>query len=60
MCITYWFYCYLSFSLQTATLEFLNYKEVCLAAKHIQVGGDAAAKNVISGWYVNMLGMGYS
>lgn len=49
-----------SFSLQTATLEFLNYREVCLPAKHFQVGGDTAARNVIPGRYVNILGMNYS
>ena len=49
-----------SFSLQTATLVFLSYGEVCLPAKHIQVGGDAAARHVISRWHVNILGMGYS
>lgn len=48
-----------SFSLQTDTLVVLNYGEVCLPATHIQVGGDAAAKHVISRWHVNVLGMGY-
>lgn len=36
-------------SLQTTTLVFLNYGEICLPAKHIQVGGDTAARCVISG-----------
>lgn len=44
-----------SFSLQTATLIFLNYGEVYLPAKHIQVGGDAAARRDL-----RIHGMGYS
>lgn len=46
------------FSLQTATLVSMNSREVCLPAKHTQVGDDTS--HVISRWHVNILGRGYS
>lgn len=46
------------FSLQTATLVSVSSGEVCLPAKHIQVGGDSS--HVISRWHVNIIGRGCS